>query len=397
MSELRSALDGLLVVDDATLPDVQLVADLDEVERASRQLEVVRARRLAELERRQVWSRDGHLSLASWLGSRHRVAPSTAAGHVRMARALDAMPVAAEALAAGDLSPSSIAMLSSARDAAPEEFGRAEASLVEAARTLPAEELGATVTRWRRDHADDADDDRQELFLSPTLVGRGKVSGDLNTETTQVLITALRAVQDEEVRSNDGTDTRSPAHRRADALGEICRQWLDSSDRPTVAGERPHVIVTVDVESLGRSENAPGTARSAGARLSDAGAISRADALMWACDAQVTRVITDAASRPLDVGRTMRITPPWIRKALLVRDGGCAFPDCGRPPSWCDPHHVVHWTNGGPTALPNLVLLCRRHHRLIHHQRFSVEIVDGMPRFYRSDGTVVEAANRAPP
>jgi hypothetical protein len=397
MSELRSALDGLLVVDDATLPDVQLVADLDEVERASRQLEVVRARRLAELERRQVWSRDGHLSLASWLGSRHRVSPSTAAGHVRMARALDAMPAAAEALAAGDLSSSSIAMLSSARDAAPEEFGRAEASLVEAARTFPAEELGATVTRWRHDHADDADDDRQELYLSPTLVGRGKVSGDLNAETTQVLITALRAVQDAEVRSNDRTDTRSPARRRADALGEICRQWLDSSDRPVVAGERPHVIVTIDFESLGGGENAPGIARSTGARLTDVGAISAADALMWACDAEVTRVITDAASRPLDVGRTIRITPPWIRRALIVRDGGCAFPDCGRPPSWCDPHHVVHWTNGGPTALSNLVLLCRRHHRLIHHTRFSVDIVDGLPRFYRADGTVLEAADRAPP
>jgi Domain of unknown function (DUF222) len=81
-------------------------------------------------------------------------------------------------------------------------------------------------------------------------------------------------------------------------------------------------IVTIDVETLGsRDEHAPGTARSAGARLSDVGAISAADALMWACDAQVTRVITDAASRPLDVGQTMRITPPWIRKAMLVRDG----------------------------------------------------------------------------
>ena len=164
-----------------------------------------------------------------------------------------------------------------------------------------------------------------------------------------------------------------------------------------VAGERPHVIVTVDVETLGRGENAPGAARSAGARLSDVGAISAVDALTWACDAQVTRVITDAASRPLDVGRTTRITPPWIRKALLVRDGGCAFPHCGKPPSWCDPHHARHWTNGGPTALSNLVLLCRRHHRLVHHKRFSVEIVDGLPRFYRADGTVLESADRAPP
>src|SRR5919204_3948296 len=248
---------------------------------------------------------------------------------------------------------------------------------------------------------DEAEDDRQELYLSPTLVGRGRLSGDLNAETTQVLVTALRAMQDAEVRSNDRTDTRSPARRRADALGEICRQWLDSSGRPTIAGERPHVIVTIDVESVGRSQSAPGTARSGGARpggrLSDVGAISAADALMWACDAQVTRVITDAASRPLDVGRTTRITPPWIRKALVVRDGECAFPDCGRPPSWCDPHHVVHWTNGGATALSNLALLCRRHHRLIHHKRFSVEIVDELPRFSRADGTVLEAADRAPP
>src|SRR5919201_1689282 len=392
MSELRSALDGLLVVDDAALSDDQLVADLDEIEHATRQLDVVRARRLAELERRQVWSRDGHLSLASWLASRHRVAPSTAAGHVRMARALEAMPVAADALVSGDVSSSAISLLAHARDASPEAFSRSEAQLVDAARTMPVEELKDTVTRWRHDHADDADDDRQELYLSPTLVGRGRLAGDLNAETTQVVITALRAVQDAEVRSNDRTDTRSPARRRADALGEICRQWLDSSGRPTVAGERPHVIVTIDAESLGGGENAPGTARSAGARLPDVGPISAEDALMWACDAHVTRVITDAASRPLDVGRTTRITPPWIRKALLVRDGGCAFPHCGRPPSWCDPHHVVHWTNGGPTALSNLVLLCRRHHRLIHHKRFSVEMVDELPRFSRADGPVLEPA-----
>jgi hypothetical protein len=236
-------------------------------------------------------------------------------------------------------------------------------------------------------------------------VGRGRLAGDLNAETTQVVTTALRAVQDAEVRSNDRTDTRSPARRRADALGELCRQWLDAQDRPVVAGERPHVIVTIDVGSLRGGEKAPGTSGSSGAstdarigcRLADVGPIAAADALMCACDARVTRVITDAASRPLDVGRTTRITPPWIRRALLVRDRGCAFPHCGRSPSWCDPRHVVHWTNGGPTALSNLVLLCRRHHRLIHHTRFSVEIVDGLPRFYRADGTVLEAADRAPP
>ncbi|HYZ13574.1 MAG TPA: DUF222 domain-containing protein [Actinomycetota bacterium] len=312
----------------------------------------MRARRLGELERRQVWSRDGHFSLASWLATRHRVAPSTAASHVRMARALEAMPVAADALATGDVSSSAITLLASAREEAPEQFARSEGSLVDAARTLSVDHLKDVVARWRHDHADDADDDRQELYLSPTLVGRGRLSGDLNAETTQVLITALRAVQDAEVRSSDRTDTRSPARRRADALGEICRQWLDSSGRPTVAGERPHVIVTIDVESLGRSENAPGTARSAGARLggrlTDVGPISAADALMWTCDAQVTRVITDAGSRPLDVGRTTRITPPWIRKALLVRDGGCV----PSPTAGDHPRGAIRTTlSTGPTVV----------------------------------------------
>jgi hypothetical protein len=262
------------------------------------------------------------------------------------------MPVAADALATGDVSSSAITLLASAREEAPEQFARSEGSLVDAARTLSVDHLKDVVARWRHDHADDADDDRQELYLSPTLVGRGRLSGDLNAETTQVLITALRAVQDAEVRSSDRTDTRSPARRRADALGEICRQWLDSSGRPTVAGERPHVIVTIDVESLGRSENAPGTARSAGARLggrlTDVGPISAADALMWTCDAQVTRVITDAGSRPLDVGRTTRITPPWIRKALLVRDGGCV----PSPTAGDHPRGAIRTTlSTGPTVV----------------------------------------------
>jgi len=206
----------------------------------------------------------------------------------------------------------------------------------------------------------------------------------------QVYITALRAAEDAEVRSLIGPDLRTPAQRRADALVQVCRHYLDSSDRPVVAGERPHVIVTVDVDTLRGKEGKR-------SELADVGSISAEEARMWACGGDLTRVITDAASRPLGVGRTTRITPPWLRKALLVRDGGCAFPDCGRPASWCDPHHIRHWTNGGPTALSNLVLLCRRHHRLIHHKRFSVEIADGLPRFYRADGTVLEAADRAPP
>src|SRR5918996_3619347 len=265
MSTLRSALDEVRIRDLRDFSDDELASHLDELEHVDRFLDAERSRTIIELERREVFTRDGHLSLASWLGSRHRVAPSTAAGHVRMARALEAMPVAAEALVSGDVPSSAITLLASAREEAPDAFSRSEESLVDAARTLPVEELKDMVTRWRHDHADDDHQERQELYLSPTVGGRGNVSADLNAETTQVLITALRAVQDVEVRSNDRTDTRSPARRRADALGEICRQWLDSSNRPVVAGERPHVIVTIGHrdprswrERVGDRSNPPG-------------------------------------------------------------------------------------------------------------------------------------------
>jgi hypothetical protein len=73
-----------------------------------------------------------------------------------------------------------------------------------------------------------------------------------------------------------------------------------------------------------------------------------------------------APSQPLDLGRTTRVIHPTQRAALIVRDGGCVFPGCNRPPSWCDAHHLLHWLHGGPTDLANLALVCRAHHRAVH-------------------------------
>jgi hypothetical protein len=221
------------------------------------------------------------------------------------------------------------------------------------------------------------------------------VDGELDPVTGQTVITALRAVQDADVRSREGhrsgekhgpsadPDTRAPAQRRADALGEICRQWLDLSDRPLVSGERPHVVVTMDIASLERRAGRL-------LDLEDVGRIDGETARQLACDATVSRVITDAASQPLDVGRKTKVVPPALRRAVAVRDGGCAFPGCQRPSSWCDAHHVRHWADGGTTSLANLVLLCRRHHRLVHHRRFTVEMTNERPRFFRADGTVLD-------
>jgi hypothetical protein len=76
-------------------------------------------------------------------------------------------------------------------------------------------------------------------------------------------------------------------------------------------------------------------------------------------------VLGGAPRQPLEVGRATRVVQPAQRAALAVRDGGCVFPGCERPLSWCDAHHLHHWVDGGPTDLSNLALLCRAHHRVV--------------------------------
>jgi hypothetical protein len=140
------------------------------------------------------------------------------------------------------------------------------------------------------------------------------------------------------------------------------------------------VVVTLDLDAL--------EGRAGRAELQDWGPVAPETARRLACDAKVSRVITDGAGQPLDVGRSTRVVPPALRRAATVRDRGCRFPGCGRPPGWCDAHHVRHWADGGETALDNLVLLCRPHHRAIH-RGFGVTMVDGSPVFSRPDGTTL--------
>jgi hypothetical protein len=130
--------------------------------------------------------------------------------------------------------------------------------------------------------------------------------------------------------------------------------------------------------------------------LDDAGPIHPQTARRWACDASISRVLVRGRSEPLDVGRRTPVVPAPLRRAVVLRDHHCRFPGCDRPQAWCDAHHIVHWADGGATALSNLVLLCRPHHRLLHGtDRFRVELAHGRPLFRRSDGSILE--DRAPP
>ncbi|WP_328306440.1 HNH endonuclease signature motif containing protein [Actinomycetospora sp. NBC_00405] len=100
-----------------------------------------------------------------------------------------------------------------------------------------------------------------------------------------------------------------------------------------------------------------------------------------ACDADIVPIVLGSRSEPLDVGRLQRTVTDAIRRALNLRDGGCAFPSCSRRPRRCHAHHIRYWFHGGPTRLDNLVLLCRFHHQLIHAGHWNVEIHHGRPWF----------------
>jgi Domain of unknown function (DUF222)/HNH endonuclease len=397
VSELRSALEALRAESLADLPGVRIEEDFDELQRVCELLEVERLRRLAEIERRCLHVRDGHLSAASWLADRFRVTWSVARTSTRVARALEQMPATRRAVASGDVSMSAARMLVDARQPDPSAFERSEKELVEAARLHSITGLRRVASFWRqqveRDRLEAGEDvlhARRRLHASTTFHGMVRVDGDLDPEAGEALLTALRAVMDADVRRSPGDAVRTHAQRRADALHQICTQWLGTADRPVVAGERPHVTVTIPAGALADPSTGAG-------EFDHVGAVRADVARRIACDASVMRVVMAGRSQPLDVGRRTAVVPPAIRRAVIVRDRQCRFPGCDRPHTWCDAHHVIHWAEGGSTALQNLLLLCRRHHRMVHDPAgFGLTLEAGSPIFRRPDGTILDGAARPP-
>ena len=131
--------------------------------------------------------------------------------------------------------------------------------------------------------------------------------------------------------------------------------------------------------------------------LDEAGGIHVAaeTARRLACDAALVEMQHGPAGEILDVGRRTRTISPALRRALAARDRQCRFPGCQN--RRCDAHHVQHWADGGPTRLDNLVLLCRRHHRVVHEEGFRITLdAAGEVEFLRPDGRPFPAAPLPP-
>ncbi|MEQ0565855.1 DUF222 domain-containing protein [Amycolatopsis sp. NEAU-NG30] len=213
----------------------------------------------------------------------------------------------------------------------------------------------------------------RELSLRRKRSGVWELHGRFDDETGTRASAVLDALAQR--RSTDeGPDLRSPLERYGDAFSDAIDLAANSPELPMQAGERTHVMVAISLEDL-----KTGIGK---ALLGDTGTISAAEARLHACDCMVIPAVLGSHSEPLDVGRLRRLVPPGIRRALYLRDRGCAFPGCHRPPRHCQGHHIRHWSEGGPTELGNLVLMCAHHHRLLHRSGWEVRIAaDGLPEF----------------
>jgi hypothetical protein len=210
------------------------------------------------------------------------------------------------------------------------------------------------------------------LTLTPTGDGRTRISGWLDAEAAATVNAALDPLCNP--RRGDTGDTRSPTQRRADALREVCGLALRTDQLPDHGGERPHLVVTVPFDLLRHQLGA--------GRLDTGETISAAQVRRLACDATIIPAVLGGDGQILDLGRSRRLFTGAVRRALVLRDGGCAFPGCDRPARWCDAHHIKPAREGGPTSLDNGCLLCGHHHRVVHHEDREIRLgPDRRPEF----------------
>jgi len=326
---------------------------------------------LARANETRAYERDGYSSLTAFLKHRMSLHPGEAQRLVRRANALPAMPLTALAYERGAVSGGQVDVLIDIHAIAPEAFAGAEGMLVETAMDTPlVRELRKKLDYWLDQVArDDLASDRNHIreVRSLTLRRDGemmRLNGWLDIESGERLAAGLDPGPPAE------GDTRSTPARRADLLLEM----LEGSS------ERPGISILVSAETL--LDGRPG--------ISETGAgtfLTTDEVRRISCDGNLTRVVFGPESQPLDVGRTKRLVTPAMRIAVIARDLHCVFPGCDRPASWCDVHHLIHWADDGPTAIDNLILLCRHHHTLVHEAGWSIGGNPGDLRFHRPDGS----------
>jgi Domain of unknown function (DUF222)/HNH endonuclease len=354
----------------------ELAADLTELRRGIDLIELKFSELAAAFAATEEYDEQGSVSPIHWIRHNCRMGGGAAADRVAVGEQLPSLSESTEALAGGEIGFAHLALIA-----------RTASGLAESENAKPFDETHLlrkarefSVGRFRifchhMRHAADpeayaAEEARgreaRALTLSSGESGLLWVRGVLDAEGGAVLRTALEPL----ARRTGKGDDRKRDRRLADALVELAHHSLDNGLVPQRASQRAHLQVTATLETLLQRAGAPA------ADLEFSLPISAAGVERLACDCNVTRILLGQDSAVIDVGRSSRKVSPATRRALNIRDRGCRWPGCDRPASWSSGHHLVHWIRGGPSDLANLVLLCYRHHWMVHEGKWQLVKTD---------------------
>ena len=372
---------------DAPVPSVRLLA-IDDLDRAivdlSARINAATYELLVlirQFDERAGWLKWSFTHCADWLHWRCDLSLNAAREKVRVAHALKTLPAISSAFRDGELSYSKVRALTRVADRDNENELITFALKTTAARVeerCREQRCGtvASVAEANRAHA------LRSLTIrrSPDR-GTMTITVELPLEAGELIDKALDKARDDSL--NPEFAGESWQARQADALVTMARDYL-SGEHGTSAGTAENYLVNVHVE---RSALSDGKGRS-GLPVESVKRI--------ACDADTVTIVEDEHGEPLSVGRKTRTVPTAIKRALQARDRGCVFPGCHNA-RFVDAHHVKHWSAGGETSLGNLMLLCSRHHRLVHEGGYRID-KDYSDRwiFKRPDGIAVPSCGYSP-
>jgi len=338
-------------------------------------LDAETARVAGAWRRKRAWEADGALSPIAWLTHRAPIGALDAKGLIKTVKVLDTCPRLAETLTAGRTTSAHVAVL--ARVASPQRaslLAEHDGALSDQAERLSIRDYSVLVRRWAAmadDHlAADTHGEHQprnELHASVTIDGWVDGTFHINPINGAGLLATLdHLAPPDPANAPDGV--RSLSQRRGDALADLAG-WYHHGAK--AGGNPPNLDVVVDVATL--NGDTPDLAR-VRCDLDGIGPVTRATLEQIACGATLTRIVTAGDSQILDMGHKARFATPAQARAIRIRDAGCIFPSCDRPPQWCDIHHIDGFAKGGNTDVARMACLCTRHHTMIHNTKWTITI-----------------------
>jgi hypothetical protein len=331
----------------------------------------VRDLRIARLAARfaagETWDDEGYVSAIDWIRFNCHMTSGAAANVVAVGEAMNRLPETVRATTEGRIGFAHVVTMTRTANTVGSKFDE-RPLLAKAEESSPGKfhyichhyRHAADPARFEGEQAELVHNRR--LAFSTLEDGTVLLNGQLDHEGGAAVRTALEPL----ARKMGEHDDRDRERRMADALVDLSMHALDSDLIPQQGSQRTHLNVTASLETLLALPGAPA------ADMEFSLPISARTVERLACDSSVTRILLSSESMVIDVGRAKRVISGPARKALNARDKHCVWPGCERPASWTQGHHLVHWLHGGGGDLPNMALLCYRHHWMVHEGNWQI-------------------------